>query len=66
MGHMAHNGTNARRVVEAVLGEISNGGHERVIGGEKWKGAAGIVTNTTGLGEEARARLGWLFEDRFG
>lgn len=65
MGHMAHNGANARRAVEAVLGEISNGRHSGILNGEKWKGAAGIVTQRTKLGEEVKARLGWLFEGRF-
>lgn len=66
MGHMAHNGSNARRAVEAVLGELSNRWYEGVISGEKWKGAAAVVTGTAGLGEEVKARLGWLFEGRFG
>lgn len=65
MGHMAHNGGNARRAIEAVLIEFSKGGYEKIIDGEKWKGAAGIVTGTAALNEEVRTTLEWLFEGRF-
>lgn len=66
MGHMVHNGGNARRAIEAVLIEFSKGEYKKIISGEKWKGTAGIVTGATALNEDVRARLGWLFEGRFG
>jgi 5'-methylthioadenosine phosphorylase len=69
MGHMRHNGLNARRAVEAVLEALSREGwegKETIMAGEKWKGAVGVVTGeAAGKGSLARKRLAWLFEGRF-
>lgn len=83
MGHMRHNGLNARRAVEAVLEALSEDGgwegegegdgeggglEEKEKGkgkGDKWKGSVGVVTASANAGEEAKKKLGWLFEGRF-
>lgn len=75
MGHMRHNGLNARRAVEAVLEALSREGWEGekdIMAGKKWAGAVGVVTadaaaaeEVEGKGGSARERLAWLFEGRF-
>lgn len=80
MGHMRHNGLNARRAVEAVLEAVSQEGwkgKEEIMAGKKWAGAVGIVTATgateetagtelgSGSRSSARERLAWLFEGSF-
>lgn len=49
MGHMRHNGLNARRAVEAILEALSSEGWEgrkEILEGTKWEGAVGVVTST--------------------
>lgn len=76
MGHMRHNGLNARRAVEAALEAVSQEGwkgKEEIMAGRKWAGAVGVVTAAETPGTEigsgsrssARERLAWLFEGSF-
>lgn len=77
MGHMRHNGLNARRAVEAILETLSSeeewDGRREIVEGKKWEGAVGIVTSFVKEGEKGegkaegtgRERLAWLFEGRF-
>ena len=52
IGHMRHNGLNARRAVEAILEALSSEtawegeGKEQIMSGRKWEGAVGVVTST--------------------
>ena len=70
MSHMAANAGNARRAVEAVLAELWRVGADDAVWrgrDDRWKGAAGVVTTGRREGDgEARDRLDWLFEGRFG
>lgn len=79
MGHMRHNGLNARRAVEAILEALSTDaweGREAILKGKKWEGAVGVVTSFSSAAAAAekggkgdgegggRERLAWLFEGR--
>lgn len=64
MGHMGANARNAKRAVEAVLGELSRGEYEEVREGRTWRGqsrgSAGI-TKVEGREKEVLKKLEWLF-----
>jgi len=67
MANMAANAENARRLVGAVLNELSKEKHQELVAarhleqGSKW----GITTKQEGWGKDAIDRLSWLFPDYF-
>ena len=67
MGHMRANAVNARRFIAAVLDELSKEEHADLVkathleGGRKF----GVSTHPDGQVQEAKERLGWLFEGYF-
>ena len=64
MGNMGANACNAKRAVEAVLGELSREGHEEVRGGHGWRGMSGGsagITKVEGRDGEVVKKLEWLF-----
>lgn len=64
MGHMKANAENARRFVGAVLDELSKEEHGDVVLAKHLEGEtkfAGSITAPAGRGEEAKAKLSWLF-----
>ena len=66
MGNMGANARNAKRAVEAVLGELSreDQGYEKVREGHGWRGMSGGSTGITkveGRDREAVKKLEWLF-----
>ena len=68
MGHMKANAGNARRVVGAVLDELSKEEHADLVMARHLEGQTKFATGMTALharGEEAGGRLRWLFPNYF-
>lgn len=68
MGHMKANAGNARRVVGAVLDDLSKEEHADLVLARHLEGQTRFATGMTGLagrGEEAVRRLRWLFPGQF-
>lgn len=68
MGHMKANAGNARRVVGAVLDELSKEEHGDLVLAKHLEGQTKFATGMTALrgrGEEAVRRLRWLFPEYF-
>jgi 5'-methylthioadenosine phosphorylase len=65
MGHMAANGENAKRLVGAVLDELSKGEHADLVRGSQWEGSvSGMVkfmTKEVGRREEGKRNVEYLF-----
>jgi len=65
MGHMAANGENAKRLVGAVLDELSKEAHGDLVRGKQWEGSvSGMVkfmTKEVGRGEEGKRNVEYLF-----
>jgi 5'-methylthioadenosine phosphorylase len=65
MGHMAANSGNAKRLVAAVLDELSKKEHEELVKGTHWVGqTAGMLqfmTKKEGRGEEGVKNVEYLF-----
>ncbi len=64
MGHMGANARNAKRAVEAVLGELSRAEYEAVREGRTWSGgsrASAGITKVEGRELEVLRKLEWLF-----
>jgi 5'-methylthioadenosine phosphorylase len=64
MGHMKANAVNARRFIAAVLDELSKEEHDDLVRATHLAGSRkfGVSTSEQGRGEQAREKLGWLFE----
>ena len=73
MQHMKWNSGNAKRAVEAILGELGKEGVEGKVGGARLEGSVrggvmGLGTHVAddgGRGQEAVERLRWLFGDKW-
>ena len=65
MGHMAANGENAKRLVGAVLNELSKEIHGELVRGKGWEGSVSgmlkFMTKEAGRGEEGMRNVGYLF-----
>ena len=65
MGHMSANSGNAKRLVEAVLDELSKEEHQELVRGTHWEGqSAGMLkfmTKAEGRGEEGAKNVDFLF-----
>lgn len=68
MGHMEANKGNAKRLVAAVLDELSKEENREVVEGKRWEGEsrrAAVSTAEEGRSKEAKERLEWLFGGKF-
>lgn len=68
MGHMTANSINARRSVEAIIGELGKSENAAIVQAEQWKGmikGAGGITKVEGRSPEALKKLRWLFPGYF-
>lgn len=69
MGHMKANGTNAKRLVGAVLDELSKLEHSDMVTGKHWEGqtamAVKYITKPAGRGKEAVEKIEWMFPGLF-
>ncbi|KAI4109843.1 MAG: hypothetical protein LQ339_001627 [Xanthoria mediterranea] len=68
MGHMTANSINARRSVEAIVGELGKSENAAIVQAEQWKGmikGAGGITKVEGRSPEALKKLRWLFPGYF-
>jgi 5'-methylthioadenosine phosphorylase len=65
MGHMQANSTNAKRLVGAVLDELSKQEHSDMVMGKHWEGqtinAVKYMTKPEGRSREAVEKIEWLF-----
>lgn len=68
MGHMKANADNAKTLIGNVLDELSRPEHEKIVTGERWKGATTAFAGMTGVearGPETVRKLQWLFPGSF-
>jgi 5'-methylthioadenosine phosphorylase len=69
MGHMKANGTNAKRLVGAVLDQLAKQEHSDMVMGKHWEGTTTnmvkFITKSEGRGKEAVERIEWLFPGVF-
>lgn len=69
MGHMKANGTNAKRLVGAVLDELAKNEHSDMVMGKHWEGettkAVKYITKPEGRGKEAVEKIEWMFPGLF-
>lgn len=69
MGHMAANAVNARKLVGAVLDELSREEHKDIVAATHLVGAATgavkFITKKEGRGEEAVKKVEWLYPGIF-
>jgi 5'-methylthioadenosine phosphorylase len=65
MGHMAANSGNAKRLVGAVLDELSKEEHGELVQGKHWEGQSTgmlkFMTKAEGRGEEGKKNIEYLF-----
>jgi 5'-methylthioadenosine phosphorylase len=65
MGHMAANSGNAKRLVSAVLDELSKEEHKELVAAKQWEGSATgmlpFMTKAIGRGEEGVKNVEYLF-----
>jgi 5'-methylthioadenosine phosphorylase len=70
MGHMAANSGNAKRLVAAVLDELSKEEHKELVTGKHWEGSTtGMLpwmTKPAGRGEKGVKNVEYLFPKVFG
>lgn len=67
MGHMRANAVNARRLIGAVLDELSKEEHAELVAAKHLEGGRkfGVSTHPQGKSQEAMAKMEWLFPGYF-